>query len=356
MQALKQPLSGYVGGHPTQGYWVKKLAEDWGRAFGVHHAIPCNSATSGLLAACMAAGIGPGDEVWVSTYTMSATAAAPMMLGAIVHFTDIDPKFFCMMPPKDYVGTLPKAIIVTNLFGCAAALPELRQFCNMFNIILIEDNAQAPFATIDGRLTGTIGHMGVFSLNIHKHMQCGEGGVVVTNVSVLADRLEGAINHGELNPQCVDPIRHSGLNLRMVEVSAAIACAQLKRGIDLVQSRIDLAEAISDIFNGVQFVDSPVKRTNEVHAYYLWAGKIKGDNARDIRGRFVTALTERGVPFRAGYSPPLHRLFREDVILPVAEDMEDNRLFTFEVCAYDLKSHHLSRMRDIILEEAEKIT
>jgi dTDP-4-amino-4,6-dideoxygalactose transaminase len=302
----------------------------------------------------MAAGIGPGDEVWVSTYTMSATAAAPMMLGARVRFIDIDPKYFCMIGNPG--GPFPKAVIITNLFGCAAPLPMWRSICDQHGIVLIEDNAQAPFATINGRLTGTIGHMGVFSLNIHKHMQCGEGGVVVTNVSVLADRLEGAINHGELNPQCVDPIRHSGLNLRMVEVSAAIACAQLKRGIDLVQSRIDLAEAISDIFNGVQFVDSPVKRTNEVHAYYLWTGKIKGDGARDIRSRFVTALGERGVPFRAGYSPPLHRLFGEDVILPVAEDMEDNRLFTFEVCAYDLKSHHLSRMRDIILEEAEKIT
>ncbi len=355
MLALKQPLSGYVGGHPTQGFWVKRLAEDWGRAFGVHYAIPCNSATSGLLAACMAAGIGPGDEVWVSTYTMSATAAAPMILGAIVHFADIDPTFFIMDLTFSAMSRKPKAIIVTNLFGCAARLPLIRELCDKHNIIMIEDNAQAPFATIDGRLTGTIGHMGVFSLNIHKHMQCGEGGVVVTNDSVLADRLEGAINHGELNPECRDPVGHSGLNLRMVEVSAAIACAQLKKGIDLVQSRIDLARAISDCFKDVPFVDIPVERSGEVHAYYLWAGKIRGKGALDIRRTFVTALRERGVPFRCGYSPLLHQLFRQDVSLPVAEEIEHERLFTFEVCAYDLKAHHLNRIRDIILEEAEKV-
>ena len=356
MLALKQPLSGYVGGHPTQGYWVKKLAEDWGRAFGVHHAIPCNSATSGLLAACMAAGIGYGDEVWVSTYTMSATAAAPILLGARVCFKDIHPVYFTTgLLSFNCHGPKPKAIIATNLFGCAAALPQMRTFCDANNIILIEDNAQAPFATIDGRLTGTIGHMGVFSLNIHKHMQCGEGGVVVTNVSVLADRLEGAINHGELNPECTDTIRHSGLNLRMVEVSAAIACAQLKKGFDLVLSRNNLANEISRILSAVPFVDIPATRIGDMHAFYMWAGKINGDGARDTRHSFVTALRERGVPFRIGYSPLLHRLFKEDVRLPIAEDMEDNRLFTFEVCAYDLKTHHLNRMRDIILEEAEKI-
>src|SRR5450631_3810816 len=90
LRSLRAPLSGYLGGKPSTGYWVKKLTDDWQRAFGVHHAIPCNSATSGLLAACMAAGISHGDEVWVSTYTMSATAAAPMILGAVVHFADID--------------------------------------------------------------------------------------------------------------------------------------------------------------------------------------------------------------------------------------------------------------------------
>src|SRR5216684_3973487 len=352
MLALKQPLSGYVGGHPTQGYWVKKLAEDWGRAFSVHYAIPCNSATSGLLAACMAAGIGPGDEVWVSTYTMSATAAAPMILGAKVKFFDIDLTYFCASPTIQPSERLPKAIIITNLFGCAADLMEWRTVCDEHNIVLIEDNAQAPFATESGKLTGTIGHMGVFSLNIHKHMQCGEGGVIVTNSPALAMLLEGAINHGELGPADLE----IGGNFRMTEVTAAIACAQLKKGFDLVQSRIDLAEAISDIFHEVPFVDIPVKRQGEVHAYYLWAGKINGDNACDIRKRFVTGLVDRSVPFRIGYSPLLHKLFGEEVILPVAEDIEDNRLFTFEVCAYDLKTHHLNRMRDIILEEADAIS
>lgn len=357
-RAMKKPLSGYIGGHPTEGYWVKKLSEDWKETFWTKYAIPCNSATSGLMAACMAANIGPGDEVWVSTYTMSATATCAMILGATVKFLDIDAVYFCMtttvfMPP-------PKAIIVTNLFGCAAHLNTLRNWCDKLHVVMIEDNAQAPFATCGGTFTGTIGHMGVFSLNVHKHMQCGEGGVVVTDDAGLADAIELAINHGELRNGEADQyhlraISQMGLNLRMTEPIAAIACAQLKKGFNLVQSRIALAEFISDIFRGVEWVRTPTGRCGEVHAYYLWAGQITGANACDIRNSLVTRLRERGIPFKAGYSVLLHRLFEDNCTLPVAEDIEDNRLFTFEVCAYDPKVPHLRMMREIIREEADHV-
>jgi len=205
---------------------------------------------------------------------------------------DIDPIFFCtgwfMIPRTIY----PKAIIITNLFGCAAELLMLRTWCDECGIVMIEDNAQAPYATIGGRYTGTIGHVGVFSLNVHKHLQCGEGGVVVTNEDDLALGLECAINHGELTETDINRIEFMGGNFRMTEPIAAIACAQLKRGRKLVQTRIDLAESITDIFRQVSFVEPPRARLAEVHSYYLWAGKITGSNSCDIRERFVTKLNE----------------------------------------------------------------
>jgi len=270
---------------------------------------------------------------------------------------DIDPIFFCtgwfMIPRTTY----PKAIIITNLFGCAAELLMLRTWCDECGIVMIEDNAQAPYATLGGRYTGTIGHMGVFSLNVHKHIQCGEGGVVVTNDDVLADYIGNAINHGELDPKHtrLRTTCQIGGNFRMTEPIAAIACAQLKKGRKLVQTRIDLAESITDIFKQVYFAEPPIARRGEVHSYYLWAGKITGSNPCDIRERFVTKLNERGVPFRIGYAPLLHKLFGEIYPLPVAEEMENGRLFTFEVCAYDPKAHHLKQMREIILQEAETV-
>jgi dTDP-4-amino-4,6-dideoxygalactose transaminase len=205
---------------------------------------------------------------------------------------------------------------------------------------------------VGGRLAGTVGHIGVFSLNVHKHIQCGEGGVIVTDDRELAHRLEYAINHGELAKTTLHAIETMGGNFRMTEPIAAIACAQLKKGFGLVQSRIDLAEQISDIFREVSFVDIPEKRFGEIHSYYLWAGKINEEYPVYTREHFVSELASRGVPFRVGYSPLLHELFEDDASLPVAEEIEHKRLITFEICAYDLKTHHLNRMRDIILEEA----
>ncbi len=131
-KAMKRSLSGYIGGYPSTGYWINQLSDDWRAEFNVNFAIPCNSATSGLMAACMAADIGPGDEVWVSTYTMSATATCAMILGATVRFVDIDPEFFCINVACR-PNSLPKAIIVTNLFGCAAELPLIRSLFDIHN-------------------------------------------------------------------------------------------------------------------------------------------------------------------------------------------------------------------------------
>ena len=345
LKCLGKPLSGYLGGVIGAGYWIERLSSEWSAAFNVPYAIPCNSATSGLLAACMAAGIGPGDEVWVSSYTMSATAGAPKVLGANVKFIDIEDATYGMQITTDWLlDPLPKAVIITNLFGHPAELKACRQWCDTNDVIMIEDNAQAPFAMEGNKYAGTIGHIGVFSLNVHKHLQAGEGGVCVTSDSGLADRLKGAINHGELAGH-----DHPGLNLRMTEPIAAIACAQLEKAERVIQTRIDLAHEINHMFRGTP-IAVPVEREGCKHVYYMWAGKIPASPYK--RRSLVAALNERGVPFREGYIQPLHKLFSAEYQLPVVEQTEAD-LITFEVCAYDPNAHHLKSMDRIIQEEAE---
>jgi len=348
-RSLKTYLSGYIGGDPTAGYWVTKLSKEWAATFGVTHTVPCNSATSGLYAACLAADIGPGDLVLCPDYTMSATATCAMMLGANVRLVDIHPEFFTMDISDLERWGRPKAIIVCNLFGCPADLKKLRELCDLRGIVLIEDCAQAPFAALNGQYCGTIGHIGVFSFNVHKHLQCGEGGIIVTSDDELAHRLHCAINHGELNPR---PLM--GLNLRMTEPIAAIACAQLAKGPKIVQERINLAHHITSLFDGIDFIHPPRKPPGAEHVYYMWAGKVEGDH----RQKFVRALRKRGLPFREGYSIPLHRLFVHndwEPNFPVTCSLEDRELFTFEICAYDPKPEHLRTMRQIIVDEANKI-
>src|SRR5262249_5209652 len=151
-----------------------------------------NSATSGLMAAMGAAGISPGDEVIMPPFTMSATAMAPLTYGGIPVFVDIEPDTFCLDldAVRAAIGARTRAVLAVNLFGHPARLHELRALCDEHGLKLIEDNAQAMLAEEHGRYAGTIGHIGVFSLNYHKHIHSGEGGICTTDDERLARRLQ----------------------------------------------------------------------------------------------------------------------------------------------------------------------
>lgn len=351
IESMNKPMSGYLGGIHRGGYWVEKLAETWAGTFGVRHAIPCNSATSGLLAACMAANIEVGDTVWVSNYTMSATAACAAILGAQVKLLDIDVRYL-QINPLELVGrnneALPKAVIVTNLHGHPAELLEIKRWCDARKVIMIEDNAQSPFAKEGARYAGTVGHIGVFSLNVHKHIQCGEGGIIVTNSDDLAEACRAAINHGELG----NPKRDAGLNLRMTEPIAAIALTQLMRAPTIIDSRVALAQQLTEIIKDIPWLLPPFERFGCKHVYYMWCARIDKDY-RNRRNLFAALLNEAGVPIGMGYSR-LDKIFGYNDQF-VATDDVDSRLLTFEVCAYDPSVAHLKDMRDIIHEIAGKI-
>ena len=336
--AFNRPFSGYLGGLHNGGYWVSRLEDEWKSTFRINNAIPCNSATSGLLAACIAIGISPGDEVWCPVYTMSATASCARILGANVKFFDIEPVRFSMNMNNLPGGPKPKAIIVTNLFGHPAYLEEMRSWCNANKVMMIEDNAQSPFATTNGKYSGTIGHIGVFSLNVHKHMQTGEGGIVVTNESDLALHIRDAINHGELRTPGI-----MGLNLRMTEQTAALAVAQLNKGHSIIADRRELALEITSMVKDIPFVLAPEEAIGCRHVYYQWAARIYGWK----RGKFIATLAKHGLPMCCGYSPLLSTIFKSSGNYPVAEKMEYEELVTFEICSYSPTNRQRKIMRDI---------
>ncbi len=337
LSTLARPFSGYLGGDHAGGYWIERLSEEWKSTFGCQYAVPCNSATSGLLAACLAVGIGPGDLVWAPVYTMSATASCAKVLGADVRLIDCEPVYFSMNMNNFPGGRKPKAIIVTNLFGHPAFLKEIRAWCDTHKVWMIEDNAQAPFAKIGDNYTGTIGHIGVFSLNIHKHIQTGEGGVVVSNDGDLALKVKDAINHGELRPGIM------GLNLRMTEPTAALAVAQLSKGHHIVEGRRELALELTDMVKDFPQIKPPQELYGCKHVYYIWAAKIWSWRRTD----FVARVWGLGIPLREGYSPPLHRVFNTPDVHPVSENLEDKELMTFDICSYSPTSRQRRIMREI---------
>ena len=341
--ALHGPLSGYLGGSPKGGYYCQKLEEEFADAIGSKHAIVCNSATSGLVAACAAAGVGSDSAVITSPYTMSATAAAPKSLGARVLFGDIEEDTFMLY--KSVSQSLPfpvqhKAVIVTNLFGHPGFLKTMRGSADHTGLIIIEDAAQSPFAVEHGKHAGTHGHMGVFSFNVHKHLQSGEGGIVVTDDEDYAQAVRRYVNHGELSGDT-----RVGLNLRMTEVTAAIALAQVSRRDELINSRIELAMELTKMVGPYACEDLrlPVTRDGCKHVYYCWPLLVKKE--RDF---FVQALCAEGVPVRAGYVKPLYQMpaFRQETgSWPVTAKVE-SEIVLFEVCAHDPSKEQLVQIKE----------
>lgn len=300
---------------------VRTLEAEWASHFHVKHAIAVNSATSGLYCAVGAAGIGPGDEVIVSPYTMSASAVAPMVYNSIPVFADIEPDCFCLDPSsvEARITKNTKAIIVVDIFGLPYDATRINAIARKHNLVVIEDCAQAPEAKLNGKFAGTLGDIGVFSLNYHKHIQSGEGGIVVTDSDELADRVRLIRNHAEAvveekgNTSLVNML---GFNYRMTEIEAAIARAQLKKLSKIVKIKQKNVNYFEEKIDSLPCVELPKVRSESEHVYYLHPLKFKPTVAGFHRDRFVDAVKAElspielreteGVKIGSGYVKPIY--------------------------------------------------
>lgn len=297
---------------------VRKLEEDWSEFYGVEHSISVNSATSGLYASIGALGIGYGDEVIVSPYTMSACAMAPLIYGAIPVFADVLPETGCLDPKsiEQKVSPRTKAIIVVHQFGFPAPMKEILRIARNHGLRVIEDCAQAHGLEIDGRFAGTIGDIGVFSLNVNKTIQSGEGGVCVTSDLDLAYRLQLIRNHGEAVVEAAnyrEILNIAGFNFRMTEVTAAISRSQLRRLPALNQKRLEMAADFHKRVKKFEFL-APMGSTHYESSensipkgvYYLFTMTFNSLLAGISREEFLAALRMEGIPLGAGYVRPLY--------------------------------------------------
>lgn len=365
-------LSGFYGNWGPEflgGDEVKAFESAWARHFGVPHAVSVNSATSGLYAALAALGVGPGDEVIVPPATMSATVMGPLLYGAIPVFADIEPDTFCLDidAVRTEITRKTKAVIAVNLFGHPARLHELAELCRQHDIGLIEDNAQGPLASENGVYAGTVGDIGVFSLNYHKHIHTGEGGMCVTQSPELALRLQAIRNHAEniVEPTEISPVNMIGFNYRMTEMSAAVGLAQLDKIEQEVSRRQHLAEYLSVGLNGLEGITAPVVRPNCRHVYYVWAFRVNEQELGVSRDMFSMALAAEGFSHFVGYVRPLYLLpaFQQRIAIgkegwpftlsertytkglcPVAERMYERELICFETCAYDVDEDNAEKL------------
>lgn len=346
------------------GVHVQALERAWEQHFKVQHAVTVNSNTSGLIIALGAIGIEPGDEVIVSPWTMSATATSILVWNAIPVFADIEDETFNLDPVsiEKNITQHTKAILVTDIFGHTADMNAILSIARQYNLKVIEDCAQAPEAIYNGKYAGTIGDIGVFSLNYHKHIHTGEGGVCVTDDDQLAERMQLIRNHAEAVVEAkgvTDLSNMIGFNLRMTEIEAAIGFHQLSKLRTLVQRRVEIAEDLTKGLEKLKGLRTPVVNKNCTHVYYGYPLVYDQNKTGVSRNHMVEALRAEGVPVSNEYCN-LHLLpmyqkkiaygqnhfpwsasfYKGQVsyakgICPVAEELQDRKYMGVNVCSYD---------------------
>lgn len=345
------------------GEKIKQFESDWSAFFSVNYAVTVNSNTSGLIAAMGAIGVEPGDEVIVSPWTMSASATAILVWNAIPVFADIEGETFNLDPASIEKNITPRtrAIMVSDIFGHAADMDAIMDIARRHKLKVIEDSAQAPAARYHGRYVGTIADIGVFSLNYHKHIHTGEGGVCVTDNPALAERLQLIRNHAEsvVGDKGVSDLSNMiGFNFRMTEIEAAIGIEQLKKLEWLTHQRRCLAARLDDHLRALQGLRCPVVKPECSHVYYVYPLIYDSTLTGVARAHIVAALRAEGVPVAERYMN-LHLLpmyqkkiahgsrgfpwnadfYKGDVsyekgICPVAENMQDHQFMGLGMCTH----------------------
>ena len=290
---------------------VLALENEWSKYYGAKHSVSVNSATSGLYAAIGALEIGFGDEVIVSPYTMSACAIAPLIYGAIPVFADVELETGSLDPVsvEQCVTSRTKAILVVHQFGIPANMDEIMAIAKKHNLSVIEDCAQAHGAKYKGENVGTIGDIGVFSLNVNKTIQSGEGVVCITEDDELAYRLQLIRNHGEavVEKAGYDNLTNiAGYNYRMTEIQAAISREQLKKLGHLNETRIKYVEKLMVGVENIPFLKPLLPREDSFSTYYIFPMRYDESVAGKKRDEFVKALNAEGALFYQGYSRPLY--------------------------------------------------
>jgi len=290
---------------------VQALEDEWSDYYGIKHSISVNSATSGLYAAIGALEIGYGDEVIVSPYTMSACAIAPLIYGAIPVFADVELESGSLDPMSiaERVTPRTKAILVVHQFGIPADMDAIMAIAKEHGLKVIEDCAQAHGAKYKEQYVGSIGDIGVFSLNVNKTIQTGEGGVCITNDDDLAYRLQLIRNHGEAVVGAAgyeNIVNIAGFNYRMTELQAAIAREQLKKLENVNAIRLEYVHHLIDGLAGIPFLNPMLPRDGCYSTYYVMPIRFSKGISGVTRKEFVTAANAEGALFYQGYTHPLY--------------------------------------------------
>lgn len=299
-------------------------AEAMGTLFGqrfaefhqAKHGLPVSNGSVAIEVALRSLMISPGDEVIVPAYTFVSTATSVLMVGAVPVFADIDPETYCLDPrdAAQRIGTRTRVILPVHLGGQMADMAAIRKVAERYGLAIVEDCAQAINASWEGRKAGTWGEMGTFSFQSNKTMTCGEGGLVLTDTSELAEKVTAMRAFGRFQDQSGE--RSSALrsqrlssNYRLSEFQAAVLLAQLERfpGQDARrQANAALLTGRIRQIPGLRHVNKAGVESR--HGYYYYMIRYDPEHFGHLSPEVLCrALNAEGIPFVQGDESPVYR-------------------------------------------------
>lgn len=305
-----------------------RMEQKFRELFNVKYAIGHVNGTQTMHTALAALGIKSGDEVIVPSLTMSSTSLAVLQNNSIPVFADVDRATFNIDPDsvKKCITEKTKAIISVSLYGLSPDYDRLLELCREHNLYLIEDNAECFLGTYKGKLVGQFGDFSSFSFQASKHITCGDGGMLTTNIEEFADNArrfsslgyagvsatQGKITRNDIQDPNYSRHVSLGFNYRLSEVNAAVILGQLERAEELVGQRIKVAKIFDQALQGTNLLTRQAEPEGYINSYWAYSTTLNTVNPQDDWYKFRDLFQKNGgdgfyAAWKLSYNEPLFK-------------------------------------------------
>lgn len=300
----------------TCGPAVTKFEEDLCDYTGAKYAVAVSNGTAALHCACMAAGIQPGDEVITTSLTFAASANCVLYCGATPVFADVDPNTYNLSPEsiEKKITERTKAVIAVDFTGQAVEHKKIREICDKYNLIFIEDAAHAIGTTYDDKPVGSLADMTCFSFHPVKTITGGEGGAVTTNLKELYKKIQLAHAHGITHDEeLMQDMPHEGpwyyeqislgYNYRMTDFQAALLSSQLKKLDQFKARRQEIVDRYNAAFADLQGIIVQKEIEESDTCRHLYVIRLDLGKLTCTRRQFFDAMAAENVQCQIHYVP-----------------------------------------------------
>jgi len=346
----------------TQGSVVPQFEQAVADYVGANYAVAVNSGTSALHLACLALGLGKGDYLWTSPNTFVASANCALYCGAQVDFVDIDPDTFNMsvsalewkLQQAEKTGTLPKVLIPVHFAGLSCDMQAISRLAKQYGFYIIEDACHAIGGKYQNKLIGCCySDITVFSFHPVKIITTAEGGMAVTNQSLLAEKIQLLRSHGITRD--ADKMSHEpdgpwyyqqidlGFNYRLTELQAALGLRQLGRIVVFVERRHQIAQQYQTLLSSLP-LDMQYQSEECYSAWHIFVIRVHLTAEKKSHKQIFAALRQLGVGvnvhyipvhlqpyyqqmgFRKGDFPEAESYYDTAITLPIFPDLTDEQV------------------------------